>query len=287
MLVTATRLVVSLVALSSLVLASSSGEQASPNVARHAHRSHAHAVRSSLEQPKRMERRSGSSKKKRCVAKPTGDSTTTSAASTKTKTSAGSDATSTGSSSGGGSSTSGPSGGLITVVDAKCGPNGATKAITETTGPNGSEAWLNCGVKTSAGWTPPKVTMEDAVYVSLDDALKDSKSPFLSCKKYLPIFQAAAKKYNIPDILLAAFAQQESSCTPSEKGGGGEVGMFQLSQDKCPGGKSSSACLDPVRAPNLPQLAPQLTLECRRRTRTSLPLTSPSNSTRWTATSSK
>jgi len=250
MLVNATRLVVSLFTLSSLVIASSSGEQASPDVARHAHRSHAHAVRSSLEQPKRMERRSASSKKKRCVAKPTGDSTT--ASSTKTKSSSGSDATSTGSSSsGGGSSTNGPSGGVITVVDAKCGPNGATKTTTETTGPNGSEDWLNCGVKTSSGWSPPKVTMEDAVYVSLDDALKDSKSPFKSCSKYLSIFQAAAAKYNIPDILLAAFAQQESSCTPSERGGGGEVGMFQLSQDKCPGGKVSSACLDATTNTNI------------------------------------
>jgi hypothetical protein len=250
MLLNATRLVVSLFALSSLVIASSSGDEASPKqpqVARHAHRSHAHAVRSTLEEPKRM-KRSPSSKKKRCVAKPTGTATSTS---TKTKTTAGSNATATGSSSsGGGSSTTGPSGGLITVVDAKCGPNGATKASGLTSGPNGSEKWLNCGVD-GGGWTPPVVTMEDAVYVPLATALQDSKSPFQSCKKYLSIFEAAAKKYNIPDILLASFAQQESSCNPSTRGGGGEVGMFQLSQDKCPGGKSSSACLDPTTNTNL------------------------------------
>ncbi|KAG8981547.1 N-acetyl-glucosamine-6-phosphate deacetylase, partial [Tulasnella sp. 427] len=45
--------------------------------------------------------------------------------------------------------------------------------------------------------------------------------------------------------MLASFAMQESTCNPKERGEGGEVGMFQLSADKCPGGKASDECYDP------------------------------------------
>jgi len=145
-----------------------------------------------------------------------------------------------------------PVDGVITVQDAKCGPNGATKNTTQTTGPNGSITFLNCGISKEdpdSGWTPPVITILEMVYMDLDEALKDPNSPYIACSQYVSLFKSIAANTTVngvplPAIMLAAFASQESSCNPNESGGGGEVGMFQLSEDKCPGGKSSSACFD-------------------------------------------
>ncbi|KAG8960892.1 hypothetical protein FRC05_006535 [Tulasnella sp. 425] len=111
---------------------------------------------------------------------------------------------------------------------------------------------MNCGPNKNSNskWTPPYVTMSNVITVSLDDALGQANSPYKACDKYLDTFKSIAASTTVngvtmPPIMLAAFAMQESTCNPQERGEGGEVGMFQLSQDKCPGGKASYACNDP------------------------------------------
>ncbi|KAJ9107817.1 hypothetical protein QFC19_002723 [Naganishia cerealis] len=44
---------------------------------------------------------------------------------------------------------------LLALRDATCGECGATPDA-----PNGSEDWINCGMKSANGWTPPKVTYD-------------------------------------------------------------------------------------------------------------------------------
>ncbi|KAG9046326.1 hypothetical protein FS837_004640 [Tulasnella sp. UAMH 9824] len=195
---------------------------------RHQHRAHAHSIQ---ENQKRQLRKRKAAKRKACQLK----HSTTASGPKET-----------------GSSNDGPSGGVITVNDPKCGPNGATKSVTKTTSPNGSLDWMDCGIQKNSNskWTPPKVTMSDVITVSLDEALAMDNSPYKACSKYLDLFKSVAGDTTIngvamPPIMLAAFAMQESTCNPKTRGQGGEVGMFQLSQDKCPGGKASDACYDP------------------------------------------
>lgn len=129
--------------------------------------------------------------------------------------------------------------GLIKANDGSCGSNGATHDITATAGPNGSLDWLNCGVNKNGGWNPPYVAVDDIVSTDLNDALKDPNSPFQPCANYAWAFEQASQKYNIPSIMLASFALQESSCNKEAVGGAGEQGLMQLTQDKCvdaPGG---------------------------------------------------
>jgi len=129
--------------------------------------------------------------------------------------------------------------GLIKVTDNSCGWSGATHDINSTSGPNGRIEWLNCGINSGNGWTPPHIAVNDIVTADLNVALKDPKSPFQSCAPYAWAFQQAGQELNIPPIMLASFALQESSCNPSAVGGAGEQGLMQLTPDKCsdsPGG---------------------------------------------------
>jgi soluble lytic murein transglycosylase-like protein len=43
--------------------------------------------------------------------------------------------------------------------------------------------------------------------------------------------------------MLASFALQESSCNPKTVGGGGELGLMQITKDKCVGAPGGN-CLD-------------------------------------------
>jgi len=125
--------------------------------------------------------------------------------------------------------------GLIKVSGDSCGHVGvgATHEITATSGPNGHIDWLNCNINKSGGWKPPHVTVADLVTVDLNDALKDPNSPFHACSKYLDTFDRVGKKYNIPSILLASFALQESTCNEDAVGGAGEQGLMQLTKENC------------------------------------------------------
>lgn len=119
--------------------------------------------------------------------------------------------------------------------DATCGSSGATDEITKLTGPNGSMDWFNCGLD-GAGWTPPSLKMEEVRSVPLDEVLEDDDSPFKPCKPYKEIFDKYGYELGIPPILLASFAMQESTCNKDVRGGGGEVGLMQITPDKCTAG---------------------------------------------------
>ncbi|KAJ7647090.1 glycoside hydrolase family 23 protein [Roridomyces roridus] len=135
-------------------------------------------------------------------------------------------------------------GDVLSFEVSRCGPNGATKSITKTTGPNGSLDWLNCGITTSNGWNPPPLKVSDIVYVPLSTAVKQSGTPFAACSKYVPLFDQYGEQFGIPGILLAAFAMQESSCNPATVGGGGEQGLMQITKEKCAGAPGGN-CKEP------------------------------------------
>jgi len=106
------------------------------------------------------------------------------------------------------------------------------------------QSWLNCGIDTPSGWTPPEVTVDQIVFMDLNTALQSPESPFHSCKPFLPFFEQHAKQNNLPAILLTAFAMQESGCNPATIGGAGEQGIMQITKEKCVGAPGGN-CLDP------------------------------------------
>lgn len=100
--------------------------------------------------------------------------------------------------------------------------------------PNGNIDFLNCGLSKSnpnGKWSPPNVKMSQLKFVSSSEATKSGV--FGPCSKYKSAFDSAASKTGVPAVLLMAFAMQESTCNPSVKGGNGEIGMMQLTPDKC------------------------------------------------------
>ncbi|GAA5968193.1 hypothetical protein JCM11641_003764 [Rhodosporidiobolus odoratus] len=113
--------------------------------------------------------------------------------------------------------------------------------------PNGGLNWLNCGISKSnpsGGWTPPDgVTLARITTVSVEHALK-TNSVWKPCSQYANLFDKVADETGLPAILLASFALQESTCDKNCVGGGGEVGLMQITEDKC-GGRSRSECADP------------------------------------------
>ncbi|GAA5848558.1 hypothetical protein JCM8547_004551 [Rhodosporidiobolus lusitaniae] len=123
-----------------------------------------------------------------------------------------------------------------------CGASGATDEH-----PNGSLDWLNCGISKSnpsAGWTPPNgVTLARITTVSIEHALANNHV-WEPCRPYVKTFDKVANELGLPAILLASFALQESTCNENTMGGGGEVGLMQITPDKCQG-RSAAACRDP------------------------------------------
>jgi hypothetical protein len=131
--------------------------------------------------------------------------------------------------------------GTVKVSGNYCGGPGASATPEKTTGPNGSENWLNCGVDTSGGWQPPTITAAEVISKNLADVIDGNT--FSPCKSFLSSFNKWGAHYNIPPIMLASFALQESSCNPYPSGGDGH-GLMQITTDKCgdaPGGN----CEDP------------------------------------------
>jgi len=135
--------------------------------------------------------------------------------------------------------------GAITIDSdsGRCGDNGASHVLTSTAGPNGAIDWLNCRIDNDGGWSPPYVGVKDLIAMDLSDALKDDNSPFQACEPYMWAFEQYAGQYNVPAILVASFALQESSCNPSAVGGAGEQGLMQLTSDHC-NGAPSAGCQD-------------------------------------------
>lgn len=127
-------------------------------------------------------------------------------------------------------------------LNSACGPPKATSSITQSSGPNGSQDFLNCGIN-GDGWTPAPVKMGMIKTVTLES--EPAKTTFAPCQKYNSIFEKYGRKYNIPPIFLAAFAMQESSCKVNDMGdNGGAWGLMQITSDKC-GGAPGGNCADP------------------------------------------
>ncbi|GAA5883314.1 hypothetical protein JCM16303_006685 [Sporobolomyces ruberrimus] len=132
---------------------------------------------------------------------------------------------------------------LIGYSADNCGASGATDEF-----PNGSESWLNCGLSKSnpqGKWTPPQgVTLDHITTVSIEHALA-TNSVWEPCKPFIPLFERIAKEENLPAILLASFALQESTCNPHTQGdNGGAFGLMQITEDKC-NGMDAKGCSEP------------------------------------------
>jgi len=132
---------------------------------------------------------------------------------------------------------------VINVSTSGCGDIGAAAKTSKTTGPNGSEAWLTCGIE-RAGWAPPFVQVHDLKYKNLDDELANANSIFKPCKQYSGFINDAAGKYDLVPIMIASIMMQESTCNKDTVGGGGEQGLMQITKDKC-GGAPNGDCKDP------------------------------------------
>lgn len=119
-----------------------------------------------------------------------------------------------------------------------CGPTGASKTVSQETGPNGSIDWLNCGVN-GGGWNPPDITMKNIIVQELD-----ANGAFAPCGEYIWMFTKYANEAGIHPIMAASIAMQESGCNPWTVGGAGEQGLMQLTVDKC-GNAPGGNCMDP------------------------------------------
>jgi hypothetical protein len=137
----------------------------------------------------------------------------------------------------------GPSDGtaVIQATSPQCGSPNANPAPQPTSGPNGDENWLNCGVD-NAGWVPPPVTLDNLIYRNLSDVLQENGNPFSACAPYLSMFEDMEAQTGVPTIFLASISLQESGCDPTVTGGAGEIGMMQITSEKCP---QNGDCYDP------------------------------------------
>jgi len=73
--------------------------------------------------------------------------------------------------------------------------------------------------------------------------MSTSNSPFGACTDNMQQFQDMAGQTGIPAVLLMSIALQESGCSPGATGPNGEIGLMQITPDKCP---SSGNCYDPA-----------------------------------------
>lgn len=105
---------------------------------------------------------------------------------------------------------------LLITNNSPCGENQADAAH-----PNGQQWWFNCGIDDN-GWNPPHLTFDQIKYVDLS-----ADGIYAPCAPYFDSFRAAAAKYNIPPVMVAAIAMQESTCQPGLTGGAGEAGMMR------------------------------------------------------------
>ncbi|GIK05214.1 hypothetical protein Aspvir_009318 [Aspergillus viridinutans] len=119
---------------------------------------------------------------------------------------------------------------------------GATENVTPSTGPNGSEDWLNTGI-TSNGWNPPFLSIDDVYTISLQDFYNGIGS---ACAQYDGYFQSSASKYGVKPVVLAVIAMQESSCNANA--GGPTPGLMQVSCDNYPNGQCTDSIQDNVDA---------------------------------------
>ncbi|KAJ4116158.1 hypothetical protein NW768_011130 [Fusarium equiseti] len=126
--------------------------------------------------------------------------------------------------------------GSTPTAQGACNP---TKGGNGACGPNGSEEWLNTGIR-DGGWNPPFLDINQLAHISLEDYYKGVGA---KCAQYDENFRASGKKYNIDPAILAFIAMQESSCNADE--GGPTPGLMQCAPSNCPNG--SGSCQYPVQ----------------------------------------
>ena len=114
-------------------------------------------------------------------------------------------------------------------------PQGGSRAC----GPNGSQAWLDTGLK-DRGWNPPFLDINSLSTISLDDYYAGFGS---ACQQYDQAFQNSGQKYGINPAILAVLAMQESSCDANA--GGPTPGLMQCDPSNCQ--NSQSSCQYPVQ----------------------------------------
>ncbi|KAI0093248.1 hypothetical protein BDY19DRAFT_903019 [Irpex rosettiformis] len=231
-------------------LAEASSVHAERDLGAHARLAARHR-RSPIEAPA-FERRGNSSSNKRCKPKASPSSSSAAPAETQNKSpepvqpvqAAAKPKTTSSAAPAENTATTKASGGQkLLTVSSSCGSSGATSDITSSSGPNGSEDFLLCGLH-GGGWNPAHVTVNDIVYKDLNDVLNQKSNPFSACASFVQFFYQYGNQYNLPPILIAAIAMQESSCQRDQVGGAGEQGLMQITKDKCEG-RSPDACRDP------------------------------------------
>jgi len=79
------------------------------------------------------------------------------------------------------------------------------------------------------------MTLDQLIYVTAEEALAMPNTPYAPCKSNMAKFNSYGAKYNLPPIMLMAFAMQESTCSQSVYNSAGTIGMFQLAPQNCKG----------------------------------------------------
>lgn len=124
---------------------------------------------------------------------------------------------------------------LNAMAEGACNP---TQGGEGACGPNGSEEWLNSGLR-GDGWEPPFLDINNLTHISLEDYYSGVGS---ACAQYDSAFQASGAKYDIDPAVLAFIAMQESSC--NNDAGGPTPGLMQCHPGNCQNGQDS--CWYPV-----------------------------------------
>ncbi|CAO1624044.1 unnamed protein product [Sympodiomycopsis kandeliae] len=102
--------------------------------------------------------------------------------------------------------------------------------------PNGSVDFLTCGISKSnrnSKWQPADVKMSDVKMIGAEQAA--SSDVFKPCAKYKSTFEKVSQDTGVPAVLLMSFALQESTCNAGLTGDNGEIGISQITPDKCNG----------------------------------------------------
>ncbi|KAG8407785.1 hypothetical protein J3459_018354 [Metarhizium acridum] len=105
-------------------------------------------------------------------------------------------------------------------------------------GPNGSQEWLNRGVRGN-GWNPPFLDVRNITHVPLKAFYKGIGA---DCEKYDRFFKISGMKYDINPAILAFIAWQESFCKADATGPA--PGLFQCDPSNCQNGKKN--CQYPI-----------------------------------------
>lgn len=85
--------------------------------------------------------------------------------------------------------------------------------ITLSSGPNGSQDWLDCGLETT-GWKPQLITLDDLIYHhDLEAAMAQASSPFKACAGWLDIINKYSQQFNGTSIFSRGRMSTDPLCS--------------------------------------------------------------------------